>query len=528
MSRLLVAVDVGTTSARAGIMTARGETLARAQAPISMRRAGTLYAEHRADEIWQSVCQAVREAMESSGADANSVAGLAFDATCSLVVRGKDGESLPVGEDGEKGWDTFVWLDHRALSETEELNATGHEALQFSGGNLSPEMELPKLLWLKRRLPHIWEKTGAMFDLADFLSFKATGSLARSQSTLTSKWSYLAHRPDGWPSDLHAAVGLEDLSVRAGLPETPSPIGAPIGRLTALASAELGLPQSVMVGTGLVDAHAGALGVLGMYADDPRGVDRHLGLVAGTSSAMTALAHEARPGPGLWGPYYGAVLPGLWLTEGGQSASGAALDYIIKVHASGASPTPVMHAEIINRIQQLRAADPDLASRLHILPDFHGNRTPFADPKALGVISGMSLDSSFDGLCTLYWRAAVAIALGVRQILQSLGARGYAIDSLHVTGGHTRNPLLMELYADATGCTVYELSGADAMLLGTAMAASVAAGIHPDLVQAARAMQHKSIARAPDLDRKRLYDRDYAVFLKLHDHREEVEAMLQQ
>ena len=89
-----------------------------------------------------------------------------------------------------------------------------------------------------------------------------------------------------------------------------------------------------------------------------------------------------------------------------------------------------------------------------MLPDFHGNRSPLADPHATGVISGLTLDASLDSLARLYYRTAVGIALGTRHILDALNATGYAIDHLHVTGGHTKNPLLMELYADTTGCTV--------------------------------------------------------------------------
>ena len=124
-----------------------------------------------------------------------------------------------------------------------------------------------------------------------------------------------------------------------------------------------------------------------------------------------------------------------------------------------------------------------------MLPDFHGNRSPLADPHALGVISGLTLDASFDSLCRLYWRTCVGIALGVRHILETLNADGFVIDTLHVTGGHTHNPLLMELYADATGCTVVEPLADDAVLLGTAMVAATAAGLYPDLATACAAMQ---------------------------------------
>ena len=167
-----------------------------------------------------------------------------------------------------------------------------------------------------------------------------------------------------------------------------------------------------------------------------------------------AFSPAPRMTPGVWGPYLGAALPGLWLNEGGQSASGALLDHILRLH--GLDPTPATHARVIARVTELRAATPDLAPRLHVLPDFHGNRSPLADPHALGVISGLPLDSSFDALARLYWRTCVALALGLRAILERLNQHGYAIDTLHVTGGHTRNPLLMELYADATRCRTVE------------------------------------------------------------------------
>ncbi len=137
-----------------------------------------------------------------------------------------------------------------------------------------------------------------------------------------------------------------------------------------------------------------------------------------------------------------------------------------------------------------------------MLPDFHGNRSPLADPHAVGVISGLTLDSSFDSLCKLYWRTAVGIALGVRHVLEALNENGYLIDTLHVTGGHTKNPLLMELYADATGCTVVEPLADEAVLLGTGMVAATAAGLFPDLNAACVAMQQGGRKRAAEPGRR--------------------------
>ena len=118
------------------------------------------------------------------------------------------------------------------------------------------------------------------------------------------------------------------------------------------------------------------------------------------------------PGHSLWGPYWQAILPGHWLVEGGQSATGALLDHMVRMHAAGGEPDTALHARIVARVTELRALEGEaFAERLHVLPDFHGNRSPLADPHAVGVISGLTLDTSFDSLCRLYWRTAVAIAL---------------------------------------------------------------------------------------------------------------------
>lgn len=526
MDALICAVDVGTGSARAGIVDRSGRVLARADRPIAMRRPAADHAEHDSEDIWRAVCAAVRAAVAAADVAPGRIAGIGFDATCSLVVRDAAFGQVGVSTDGGDRWDTIVWLDHRALAEADECTASRHRVLDHVGGVMSPEMATPKLMWLSRRLPQSWARVGALFDLSDFLTWRATGSLARSQCTLTAKWTYLAHEDPGWQQDFFETVGLGDMLEKGRLPQRATPVGTTVGTLTPAAAAELGLPVSCRVSAGLIDAFAGALGVLGGFAADRDSLDRHLALIAGTSSCIMAMSTRPRPFAGVWGPYYGAALPDCWLCEGGQSATGALLDHVIRLHGAAGEPTPAEHARIIERIGVLRAEEgARFAARLHVLPDFHGNRSPLADPHAVGVISGLTLDASFDGLCRLYWRAAVGIALGLRHILETLNENGYVIDTINVTGGHTRNPLLMQLYADTTGCTVTEPVADEAVLLGTAMAAAAAAGLHPDLVSACVAMRQAGRARHADPAMRPAFDRDYRIFLEMHRQRRALDAL---
>ena len=120
----------------------------------------------------------------------------------------------------------------------------------------------------------------------------------------------------------------------------------------------------------------------------------------------------------------------------------------------------------------------------------------------------------------------VGIALGVRHILEALNERGYVIDTLHVTGGHTQNPLLMELYADATGCTVVEPLADDAVLLGTGDGRGHRRRALPRSQRGLPGHAAGRRARArPNPARAQRFDRDYRVFLEMHRQRQALDAM---
>ncbi|MGH6958842.1 MAG: FGGY family carbohydrate kinase, partial [Dongiaceae bacterium] len=258
--QVVLAVDVGSGSARAGLFDSRGHLLARASHPILLERPTADHAEHSSDDIWQAICVATKEARLAAGVAPEAVAGLSFDATCSLVALDAEGHPASVSTTSDDRWNVIVWLDHRAVAEAAECTATGHRVLDYIGGVMSPEMETPKLMWLKRHLPRQWRRYRRLMDLADFLLWRASGKDLRSECTVTCKWTYLAHERPGWQTDYLRKVGLADLPKRAALPARAAPIGRRAGRLTRTAAAELGLTTGCAVGVGLIDAHAGALG----------------------------------------------------------------------------------------------------------------------------------------------------------------------------------------------------------------------------------------------------------------------------
>lgn len=520
-SSVVIAVDVGSTSARAAVFDARGARLARAEHGFAVARPLSDHAEHSSEEIWRAVCAATRSALAAASIQPDRVAGLAFDATCSLAVFDAEGRPVTVSTTGRDEWNVVMWADHRAIAEAAEITATGHRALTYVGGTMSPEMELPKLLWLKRHLPQAWARYGLALDLTDFLTWRASGRIAVSACTITCKWAYLNHAEPGWQADLLDAIGLADLPARAQLPQRAFPIGSAAGALSAAAAVELGLTEQCVVGVGLIDAHAGGLGLLGGFETED--LNARLAMIAGTSTCHMAVSPEARHVRGVWGPYFNAMIPGFWLNEGGQSATGALLDHILDWHAEGRTLGPQRHRRVLARIDDLLAAEgPAMAHDLIVLPDFHGNRSPLADPMSRGAIHGLTLDSSFDSLARLYYATAVGIALGTRHIVDALNANDYEIRHLHLTGGHVANPLLVRLYADATDCMVELPDEEDSVLLGTAAVAAAAAGLHGSLVAAARAMRRAGHRVTPAPATRAHFAEQYRKFLLMHEQQREL------
>src|SRR6185369_11831799 len=137
------------------------------------------------------------------------------------------------------------------------------------------------------------------------------------------------------------AVGLSDLAAEgfARIGTDVRPMGERIGGLTESAAKELGLVPGTAVGVSIIDAHAGGLGLLGAPLDgkapDPESLEARVALIGGTSTCHMAVSREPKFIRGVWGPYRSAMVPGLWLTEGGQSATGALIDHVISSHARG-------------------------------------------------------------------------------------------------------------------------------------------------------------------------------------------------
>jgi D-ribulokinase len=367
-------------------------------------------------------------------------------------------------------------------------------------------METPKLLWLLEHRPAVFAAAWQFLDLTDFLTWRATGDLARSVCTVTCKWTYLAHE-QRWDDTYFRQVGLGVLADEGfkRIGQRVLAPGAALGNgLTPAAAVELGLRAGTPVATGVIDAHAGGIGTVGA---EGHAVDR-LAYVFGTSSCTMTTTREPVFVPGVWGPYFSAMVPDMWLNEGGQSVAGAAIDHLIAMHPAAASARAQAEAAgeslpalLVRLATEAAAGRPSdtvrLAQGLHVVPEFLGNRAPFADPHGRAVIAGLDMETGIDSLVALYIAGICSIGYGLRQIIETQARSGASVKEIAISGGAGRSDLVRQLLADATGKPVLASQADDPVMLGAAMLGGVAGGRFEDVPAAMARMSSVARAYAP-------------------------------
>ena len=511
MRQALIGVDVGTSSARAGVFDETGTLLATARHPITVWHEAGNVVEQSSSDIWTACAASIRAAMAEAALPASAVKGIGFDATCSLVVLDTAGGPLTVSASGDQRRNVIVWMDHRATAEARLINDTRDDVLRYVGGSISPEMEIPKLLWLKRHLSSSYNSAGHFLDLADYLSFRATRSTARSVCTLACKWNYLAHE-QRWSGSYFDRVGLGDLASdgHARIGNQIVAAGTPLGTgLSACAARDLGLLEGTPVGASLIDAHAGGVGTIGGREKSGAPVDacRRLAYIMGTSACIMATTSEPCFVPGVWGPYYSGMVPGLWLNEGGQSAAGAAIDHLIRSHPAYNEAVATARSggmeilEFLERRIVSRAGGPSeaalLARDIHVLPEFLGNRSPFADPDARAVVAGLGLDVDIGSIEQLFVAGLCGLAYGLADVVDAFRAHGVGSDLMVMGGGAGRSSLVRQIMADTTGLTVALPETQEPVLLGAAMLGAVASGVYGSIGEAMTSMSAIGWSSAP-------------------------------
>ena len=466
--------------------------------------------------IEKSIKLALAQAKKTKGFDARQVVGLGVDSTGSSPIP-VDAANTPLAFD--KKWVSnlsahcWLWKDHTSVREAAEITALAAKIrphyIAKCGNTYSSEWFWAKILHCKRTAPKVFAAAHSWVELADWvpsvlagvkdpLAVKRGICCAGHKALYADDWGGLPDKK--FLAQLDPALAdLRDRLYSKAYDATEA-----AGTLCAEWANKLGLPAGIPIAIGEMDVHYGAIG---------SGVtEGTLVKVIGTSTCDCGVVSAAKSVPdipGICGIVKGAILPGFYGLEAGQSAVGD----IFKWFVEGVLGDVKLHAKLTAEAAKLKPGQSGLLS----LDWNNGNRTILVDQLLTGLTLGSTL---YTTRAELYRALIEATAFGARAIIERFKEYGVPIERVVCAGGIAeKNPLLMQIYADVTGCTMLLAGSSQACALGSALSAAVLAGAHPDFATAQRKMTRlkPGVAYKPKAANHKTYNKLYALYRQLHD-----------
>jgi xylulokinase len=431
-------LDLGTSSAKAVVIDTGGRVLAQASAGYAVTSARAGYAESEPADWWKAVTACAREAVDAGGARPAAV-GLSGQMH-GLVMAGRDGGALRPA---------LLWADSRATGALRAYRRLSPRALARLANPLVPGMTGPMLKWIAENEPRTYRDTSWALAPKDWIRARLTGEFYAEPSDASATLLYDLMR-DGWDLEVVAALGL-DASLLA--PLLPS-AGAPAGRLTAEAAAELGLSAGLPVAAGAGDTAAAALGS-GMAG--PGDIQLTVGTGAQVIRPLAAPVSRAEAGVNL----YRAATPDGWYHMGATISAGLSLNWV---------------CGIMNATWEELYASADQPGQAHdpiFVPHLSGERTPYCDPALRGSWTGLALA---DDRASVLRSALEGTAFAIRDALDALLGDDRP-PRLRLAGGGTLATGWRQLLGDVLGVPLYAVDVPAASGRGAALLGATAAGL---------------------------------------------------
>lgn len=461
----ILAVDLGTTEVKVGLVAADGRSLAAEHAayPIAVD-ASTGAAEQDPEAWWAAFVAVTRRALEAAGTVE----------VAAISVVGQGPTFVAVDAWGRATHPAITWMDGRPAAEAAALEA----ATGLSGWGLGI---LPAARWLERHAGAAEvDRTNWYLNSWEWAAFRLSGRAVATRSL-------------GQTLPDPARVAEAGVAVRR-LPSVAE-AGSVVGPLTADAAGPLGLAAGLPVVAGTVDSFASFHGAGLLDAGDA--VD-----TGGTSGGLAVYWDRAVDVPGSW--VAPAPVPDRWIVGGAMTATGKALEWLAE-SVLGGSATPD------SLLAEAGSVAPG-ADGLVFLPYLAGERSPIWDPGARGAFVGLTLAHRRAHLARAVLEAA---ALALRHVAAPILAAGLRIDELVVTGGTARDDTWNRIKADVLGVPVAVPAMRETAVLGAAILGATAVGWHADVRAAIRAMVRIDHRIEPDAALAARYEALYDAYVRL-------------
>lgn len=477
----LLGIDFGTESCRVAICDVHGHPLTFAATSYPTHHPHPGWAEQSPEDWWNALQASTHKALSNAGISPSEIAGISYDATTlTLVAMDSRGQELR---------NAIMWMDVRATEQAARAEGSQSVARLYNGAGTSPavaEWYPFKAAWLKENEPETYAGAHRLVDAPDWLTFKLTGEWTTNINSAALRM-YYNRAKGGWPTDFYETIGCGDVFDK--IPERILDLGTPVGELATIPAQLLGLRPGIPVAQGPADAWAGQIG-LGVLSPGS------MALITGSSHVLTGQSADEVHGRGFFGAYTDGVLPGQYTVEGGQVSTGSVLKWFKDNFAADLTGAAEKVGLNPYKVLDAKAAEiPRGCDGLIINEYFQGNRTPYSDSKARGLISGLSLMHT---PAHFYRAIEESVCYGTAHNLRVMKDAGFEVTRIVACGGATKSRDWMQMHADVTGVPITITEVGDAVVLGTCMIAAVGAGIYKDLPEAGQNMVREIDVFEPD------------------------------
>jgi L-ribulokinase len=525
-------IDFGTNSVRAVVVDCgNGREIGSCVIEYPSGKRGVLLdprdpnlARQHPGDYFYGLRESVRGALEAASAVVGfrreSVIGIGVDTTGSSPLP-VDRQNRPIGMapklKDNLAAQCWLWKDHTSYAEAARITelAAKHrpQFIAKCGNTYSSEWFWSKIWHCLESAPEVFAAAYSWVELADFipavlagltdpLKIKRGVCAAGHKALYADEWGGL---PD---KEFLMLLDPKLADLRDRLYEKAWDATTAAGNLTLEWAEKLGLPESIPIAIGEFDVHYGAIA-----SGVREGV---LAKVIGTSTCdccVVKLDKQVKDIPGICGIVKGAILPGYYGIEAGQSAVGDIFNWWVEVVCEGDAK---LHATLTAEAAAQRPGQ----SGLLALDWNNGNRTILVDPRLGGLVVGQTLHTT---RAEIYRALIEATAFGARMIIERIREYGVPVEKVVCCGGVAeKNALLMQIYADVTGCTMYVAGSEQTCALGSAISAAVLAGPekggHADFAAAQQAMTSlKPVQYDPVPESQKVYQQLFLLYRQLHD-----------
>ncbi len=496
MKEYLLTIDIGTTTAKAALISLNGEIISSAteEYPTYHPRPG--WVEQDPEDWWRATVNVVRECIAKSDINPRSIAGIGVSSqreTLALIDReGRSLGRIP------------IWMDRRSEKQANWIreNFSVEEIYRRTGLIVDATFTATKLLWMKENTPSLLEKAWRALQVKDYIVFKLTGRAVTDFSIASRTMLFDISKLD-WAGDLFQDFGLEkymDL-----FPEA-YPSDEVIGEVQESVAGELSLSPGIPVVAGTGDRQAEVLGagILG-----PERIEES------TGTGSTTATHVDRP---LYDSKMRYVLTvaavrGKWTIEVGIATAGAVLRWFRDQFSHGEN----MLANITRRrayeyLDMEAEYIPPGSNGLIVIPFFAGARAPRWNPKARGLILGLTI---YHSRAHVFRALMEGIAYEIRKVLEVLEEVGIRSNELVVMGGGGKTPTWARIKANVTKRRVILPEMLDAALIGDALIAGVGTKVLKSYDAGIKDFFKIRSTIDPDPQISKIYDKYYKLYERI-------------